>query len=167
MGDQDSIQEGRGRSAQKRAAKAVEELAIQLVELPESELGRLPLDSDLRRELTVARATRGHSSKRRQIKHFAGALRRNDAQRAAIEAHLNGYQLAQAGDRQDFHRLEALRDRLCDERLCEAALAEVGTLWPATDLQKLAGLARSVQNHGDKKAARDIFRRLRQASDNA
>lgn len=165
MEESEEPREGRGRSAKKRAAQAIEDLAFELVGLPESELARLPLDGDMRRELDLARATRGQSSRRRQIKHFAGCLRRDDAQRLEIETHLAGYRQSLSRQRHDFHRLEELRDRLCAAESSAAALSEIGAQWPDIDLNKLASLARSAQLTADKKAAREIFRRLRQAAE--
>ena len=81
MEEQEYQEEGRGRSAKKRAAKAVEQLAQRLVELPDPAVAGLPLSPELARELQLARSTRGHSSRKRQLKHFAGALRRNEAER--------------------------------------------------------------------------------------
>ena len=165
MDEQELIQEGRGRSAKKRAAKAVEDLARQLVELPDQALEGLPLTDAMRRELDQARATKGHSSRRRQIKHFAGCLRRDDDQREAIENALSGHQVEQARERHAFHSLEELRNRLCDAEQFAAALDEVASTLPTVDRNKLSRLARSVHATGDKKAAREIFRRLRLAAE--
>lgn len=159
------IEEGRGRSAKKRAAKEVENLACRLVELSEAEFAKLPVDGELRGELALARATSGHSSRRRQIKHFAGCLRRDLEQRQVLEDYLQGCQVTLAKQNQVFHRLEELRDRLCRAEDFTEALAEVGQLWPCIDLAKLGNLARSVHATSDKKAAREIFRRLRDAGD--
>ena len=158
------IREGRGRSAQKRAAKAVEELARQLVDLPESALADLPLSAALCHELEAARTTRGHSSRRRQLKHFAGCLRRDDEMREQAKAWLETRQTEQAGRQRDFHRWVALRDRLCDPACSAQALEEIRALLPAAEVEKIAGLARAVHAGGDKKAAREIFRRLRDAA---
>lgn len=165
MEESDYPQEGRGRSAKKRAAKAVEELAARLVELPEPELATLPLAAEVRKELDLARSTRGHSSRRRQLKHFAAVLRREEEQREAIEAFFDGFEVTQARSRASFHQLEDLRDRLCDPTTCDAALTEVGAELPTVDVKKLANLARAVHASGDKKAAREIFRRLRQGQE--
>lgn len=161
------IEEGRGRSAKKRAAKEVENLARRLVELSEAEFAKLPIDGDLRGELALARATSGHSSRKRQIKHFAGCLRRDQDQATVLEDYLQGCQVTMAREKQAFHRLEELRDRLCRAEDFSEALAEVGQLWPGMDLTKLGNLARSVHATGDKKAAREIFRRLRDAGEGA
>ncbi len=156
---------GRGRSIKKRAAKAVEQLAQRLADLSDAELTKLPKDPDLAKEIELARNTRGGSSRKRQIKHLAGILRGNDEQREAIEVALDGQAVNQRKESLAFHHLEDLRDRLCVATTFEAALAEVRTTYPHLDVSKLTRLAGSVHDFSDKKAAREIFRRLRKAEE--
>jgi len=162
--DHEPRSEGRGRSAAKRAAKAVEETARQLVELPEAQLDKLALGADLRRELDLARGARGRSAGKRQLKHLAGLLRRDEEAREELEAWLSGYHADHYREVRAFHDLEELRERLCAKESTAQALSEVAERFPALDLRKLEGLVRSVQANGDKKAFRDIFRRLREAA---
>ena len=157
--------EGRGRSARKREAKAVEELAQRLVDLPDAELGELPTDPTLAKEIETARNTRGHSSRKRQVKHLAGVLRHQEEQRLAIEAALDGQAISQRQETMAFRHLEELRDRLCVAATFKAALAEARAAFPHLDDTKLTRLAGSVHEFGDKKAAREIFRRLRKAAE--
>lgn len=157
-------QEGRGRTAAKRAAKAIEEMAIQLTELPETKLARLPLDDDLLLELQQARNTRGHGSRKRQIKHFAGRLRRYD-RLEELDAFLSGEHETHYQETQDFHTLEQLRDRLCTASTFESALIEIQQAYPQINSNKLARLARNVHENSDKKSYREIFRQLRKASE--
>lgn len=157
--------EGRGRSAKKREAKAVEQLALRMVDLPETEIAKLELSPDLDKELQLARNTRGFSSRKRQIKHLAGFLRRDDDQRTRIEAILDRHSLEQHQEGLQFHNLEELRDRICDPENFAAAMDDVRERYPHLDAKKLAGLARSVHDNRDKKAYREIFRRLRKATE--
>lgn len=156
--------EGRGRSAAKRAAKAIEETARQLTELPESALVGLPLEADLLQELRQTRNTRGHGSRKRQIKHFAGLLRRYD-RLDELDAFLGGQHESHYQATQNFHNLEQLRDRLCTAATFDVALTEVKQTFPQLSSNKLARLARNVHATGDKKTYREIFRQLRKASD--
>ena len=156
---------GRGRSEKKREAKAIEELAQRLTEITASALGKLPKSPELSKEIELARNTKGNSSRKRQIKHLAGMLRGHEEQRLAIEAALDGQSVSQRQEALAFHHLEELRDRLCATETCEAALTEVRTTYPHLDAGKLARLASSVHEHSDKKAAREIFRRLRKAEE--
>ena len=155
-------QEGRGRTAAKRVAKAIEETARQLTELPEANLTKLPLDDNLLQELLLARSTRGHGSRKRQIKHFSGMLRRYD-RLEEVEAFLSGEHETNYQATQDFHNLEQLRDRLCTASTFESALTEVRQNYPQINSNKLARIARNVHENSDKKAYREIFRQLRKA----
>lgn len=157
--------EGRGRSAKKREAKAIEELAQRLTEITASELDKLPKSQELDKEIELARNTKGNSSRKRQIKHLAGILRNHEEQRLAIEAALDGQAVSQRQETLAFHHLEELRDRLCTAATFETALTEVRSTYPYLDAGKLTRLARSVHEHSDKKAAREIFRRLRKAAE--
>jgi ribosome-associated protein len=65
------------------------------------------------------------------------------------------------GDRRQFHHLEELRDRLCDPDRFPAALDEVLELYPNIDRNTISRLSRSVHQHADRRAARELFRRLR------
>jgi ribosome-associated protein len=156
---------GRGRTAKKREAKTIEELAHRLTEITASELGKLPKSPELGKEIELARSTKGKSSRKRQIKHLAGMLRGHEEQRLAIEAALDGQSVIQRQEALAFHHLEELRDRLCAQETFAAALTEVRTLYPHLDDGKLTRLAGSVREHNDKKAAREIFRRLRKAEE--
>lgn len=162
---QEVRQEGRGRSAKKREAKAIEQLAQELADMSEPEFARLSMGAELAAEVETARKTRGHSSRKRQVKHLAGFLRKHQEERDAIAAAMEGQAVTQRQETLAFHHLEGLRDRLCDANSCDAALAEVRSLYPTIDHGKLARLARSVQENSDKKAAREIFRRLRKAAE--
>jgi ribosome-associated protein len=159
------VQRGRGRSAKKRQAKTVEHLAMTLADLPEAELSKLPQEPELAREIELARTTRGNSSRKRQIKHLAGFLRRHDDQREAIEAALEGQTVSQRHEVLAFHHLEELRDRLCSTETFDQALEEIRSSYPMIDHRRISRLARSVHGSDDKKAAREIFRQLRKTQE--
>lgn len=165
MAETEQGHEGRGRSAKKRAAKAVEQLAQKLAELPETELAELPQESELAREIELARTTLGHGSRKRQIKHLAGFLRRHDDQREAVEAALAERAVSQRRETLEFQQLEELRDRLCNPQAFNQALEEVRNSYPMLDHRRITRLARSAQDHADRKAAREIFRQLRKAEE--
>ena len=153
--------EGRGRSAKKRAAKGVEDLAKRLTELPEPVLFKLPIQESLAKEIELARRTRGHSSRKRQIKSLAGFLRRHKDECEAIGLALERQSIVQRYDALEFHHLEQIRDRLCSTKTYAEELADIQSRYPHMDVRKLSRLARSVHVSQDKKAAREIFRILR------
>jgi len=159
------VPQGRGRSAKKRQASSIEDLAKTLAALPETELSKLPQESEMAREIERVRTTRGHSSRKRQIKHLAGVLRRHDDQRKAIEAALAGQTVSRRQEMLGFHHLEELRDRLCSTATFAQALEEIRSSYPMIDHRRISRLARSVHGSADKKAAREIFRQLRKAQE--
>lgn len=153
---------GPSRSAKKRAAQEIEHLAHELADLAEAEWRKLPATPELRDEIRQARETSGHSSRKRQIKHLAGVLRRDEEATAALRDFLDGQHAQQLAEKKTFHALEELRDRLCNPELYATALQEVGQRYPGIDQAEIAHLARAVHDSKDRRAYREIFRRLRE-----
>ena len=165
MNDREFAESPPSRTARKKASKEIEALARQLADLSETERLALPVDDHLRDEIREAAATKGRGSHKRQIKYLAGLLRKRSEDAEALQQHMEGLHVDQLQDKAAFHKLEELRDRLCDPVLFEAALQEVGETFPSIEERQIARLARSVHSHGDKKAFREIFRRLREGVD--
>lgn len=153
------------RSAKKRAAKEIEELAKQLAEVSDAAFGKLPLAGDLREEVRLARQTKAHGARKRQIQHLAAVLRKREDEAETLRSHLDSLNQVHYQDQKRFHLLEELRDRICDPTCCEQALQEVGSTLPGADVAALARLAKSVHLTSDKRAAREIFRLLRTAQE--
>lgn len=152
------------RSARKRSAQAVEELARALVELPAAALERLPAGAEVRRELEQARAIRAHGARDRQIRHLASVLRRDEEETAVLRAFVAGEDEGRYREQAAFHRLEELRERLCDPKRFPQALTEAASLWPTLDTAAVGRLARACHGSEDRRAFREIFRLLRRAS---
>lgn len=152
------------KSALKRAAKEVEAVAEQLAVAADSVLAGLELPADLLEEVELARRTSAHGARKRQIKHLAARLRQRPEVVAAIQEHLLGQSERHWEEQRVFHQLEQWRDRLCDPDQAETALAELGERSSGLDFKELARLSRAA-GHGDKAAARQIFRRLRDAAE--
>jgi ribosome-associated protein len=155
---------GPSKSAKKRAAKAVEELAANLVQLGKAQFSRLDLPEDIRKELDLARNTKGHGSRKRQIKHLAGLLRKQEELVEELNAFLEGSSHQQYEDKKLFHRLEELRDGLCDPARFETTLRLAGEEFPALDTDALSQLAGRVHIGNDRHAFREIFRILKAAT---
>jgi|GEM_PF-402608 len=149
------------KTRRKQQAKEVEQVAGQLVSLSENQFPRLRLADDLLREIILARDTRGRSSHKRQVKHLAAVLRQREEELQMIVGQLQDLDQVARGEKREFHQLEKLRDRLCDQGSFDAAFAEMCEQFPQIDRNVIARLARSVHQHGDKRAFREIFRRLR------
>jgi ribosome-associated protein len=152
------------KTALKRAAKEIENVAEQLAGESDDALAGLELSAELHRELELVRRAKGRSALRRQVKHLAGVLRRRPAEAAAVQAHLERRSEQHWSRQRVFHQLEKWRDRLCDKAEAEAALEELAGRAPGLDLKELAKLSRAAGN-GDKAAARQIFRRLREVAE--
>ncbi len=160
-GGHDDTREGRGRSAKKRAAQAIEALAARMVETSDAICKRLPLTDELRDELQFARSIKARAARKRQIKRLAGLLRQDEEATAAIQAALDTVGRANRTERDAFQRIERLRDALCDPDEFTEAIEEAVAELPGLDRKAVTRLARSVQQTGDKRASREIFRRLR------
>ncbi len=149
------------RTKRKQQAKEIERLAERIVALPDNQFAQLDLPQEITAEAVLARSTRGRSSHRRQVKHVAGLLRKTEGVQAAVNARLDDLDQVVRTEKRQFHQLEDLRDRLCRADDFDAAFAELLQLAPDIDRKAMARLARSTHEHEDRRAAREIFRRLR------
>jgi ribosome-associated protein len=86
-----------------------------------------------------------------------------DEETEELQAFLSGLDQVHLREQRDFHELEDLRDRICNPDLSGAALDEAAAAIPGLDREAISRLARSVHANGDRRAFRDIFRRLREA----
>jgi ribosome-associated protein len=148
------------KSALKRAAKEVETVAQLAAEQVDALLARLELSDRVREEILLASSTQGHGSRKRQIKHLAGLLRKSPDDLAEIQAFLAGTSEQQLAEQAQFHQLEQWRDALCDPETAAVTLDEIVSRYPEVNRDELEKLSRSAQQR-DKKAYREIFRRLR------
>jgi len=148
------------KSALKRAAKEVETVAQQAAEQADDLLARLDLNDRVREEILLASTTQGHGSRKRQIKHLAGLLRKSPEELAEIQAFLAGTSEQHLAEQAQFHQLEQWRDGLCDPETAAATLDEIVGCFPEVDRDELEKLSRAAQQR-DKKAYREIFRRMR------
>ncbi len=153
------------KTKKKQLAKEIEKLAYTLVELPLPQFKKLQLTAELAAEVEEARSTEGRSSHKRQVKHLAGALRQHEELVPTLLAALEEIDQVKRGDKRKFHQLEELRDRLCDAATFQDAFDDMLDRQPGIDRGAVSRLARSVHNSGDKRAYREIFKRLRDASE--
>jgi len=149
------------KTKKKKIAKEVEALAHSLVEMSQSQFKKLQLTDDLAAEVIEARNTIGRGSHKRQVKHLAAVLRKSEDQVPALLATIEGMDQVNRSEKRQFHKLEELRDRLCDEKSFAEAFDEMVGLWPEIDRGVISRLSRSVHSSCDKRASREIFKRLR------
>jgi len=149
------------RTKKKQQAKQIEEIAGQLVDLTDNQFSQIDLPVAIAREAETARLTKGRSSQRRQLKHLAGMLRKSEDAFESLLNQLANLDQVSRGEKKQFNQLEKLRDRLCEAASFTAAFDEMLELTPNIDRKTISRLARSVHQHGDRRAFREIFRRLR------
>jgi len=151
------------KSAVKRAMTALQDVGAQLVQLSDRELACMPIESDaLLEAIATARRIHSNSASRRQIQYIGKLMRKIDAKpliRALSELH---QQKRRQSD--DFHRLEALRDRLLEQG--QDAIEDLVQTCPGADRQHLRQLLRQhqkeVSNNRPPTAARKLFQYLRE-----
>lgn len=153
------------RSARKRAAQATEDLARSILDLSAAALKDLPLGREVRSEIDLARRVRSHGARKRQIKHLASLLRSHDEERHLLQQAFEQETAVRRRGVCDFHRLEVLRENICDPATCEAALDDAATELPGLDRSEAARLAAAWREQGDKAAYRALFRCLRDAQE--
>lgn len=168
------------KSAKKRQAGRIEDLARELVELAPAEVAALPEDEELKKEILEAKGLKA-GARKRQIKFIAKELRQRDSEPFfAFLAERKGSKLQQ--DR-EFHELEQLRDAIIVEAIDaqhhheaegrslqegeweSAALAEAADRWPALDRPAVHQAATRFAMSRKPAYKRDIFRHLKAARD--
>ena len=154
---------GPSKSQRKRDATALQELGVELVALPASELDRLPLPEKLRDAIDLAKRITTHGAMFRQRQYIGKLMRHLDVD--PIVAALDAKTSAQAEAARNFHRLEQWRDRLIGEG--DAALEAFVARYPAADareLKTLVGKVYAERSQGDARTStRALFRAVRAA----
>ncbi|MBD1401503.1 ribosome biogenesis factor YjgA [Pelovirga terrestris] len=150
------------RTKKKQQAQQIAELAGQLCELSDNRFGRIDLPTEIVAEAQTVRQTGGRGSHKRQLKYLAGLLREDPDAVESLRVQLEGMDQVDRSDKKQFHSLEQMRDRLCDPQQFDQAFLELQDRAPHLDVKTIRRLAHSVHQHGDKRAYRDIFKRLRE-----
>jgi len=153
------------RSARRREALDVLDLAKKLVELPPSRVAKLELPDEVQGEIANVRKITSHIARKRQLAHLAKLMRRHDEETfAAARAALANERAAGAREAASMHRLEELRERLLIEG--DAGLSELIAKHPALDRQHLRALIRQARSEREANkpmhAYRELFRILRE-----
>lgn len=156
---------GPSRSAQRRDALDVLELAKQLVELDPGRLAKLPLGEHLLPFIAQARRISSHIARKREIAFLAKQLRREDdealdALRDALDTDGEAARL----DTARLHRAEQWRERLLGDDGADALSALIDE-FPGADSQRLRQLVRNA--NAERKAGkpprafRELYREIR------
>ncbi len=161
----DIADEPPSRSARRREALAVLELAEALVSSPPSRVAKIELPDEVREEIANVRRIPSHIARKRQLAHLAKLMRRHDeATFDAARAELSNDRERGARQASALHHIEALRESLLAGG--DEALAAFIAAHPDIDRQRLRSLIRQARNERDANkplhAYRELFRLLRE-----
>ena len=123
------------KTQRKKAVHALQDLGVELVELPEERLEAIEMPETLRDAVMEARRITAHEAKRRQMQYIGKLMRKVDAE--PIRAKLDAWLTQSRGPALAHRRAEKWRNRLLDE---DGALSDLLREYPradATYLQKL------------------------------
>lgn len=156
---------GPSRSAQRREALDVLELARQLVELDPGRLAKLPLGEHLLPHIAQARRITSNIARKREVAFLAKQLRREDED--ALDALRDALDLGGEAARMDtarLHRAEQWRERLLGADGA-AGLSALMDEFPGADSQRIRQLVRNAlaERKAGKppRAFRELYREVR------
>ncbi len=152
------------RTQRKKADHARKALGEALVALAPEQMAAIDLPSELHEAVQLARKTRAHGARRRQIQYIGALLRRIDTD--PVKKALANIRRGDLEKARAFQRIEAWRDALLSGD--EAILGEILTACPGADRQKIRQLARQARraqvNASGPAASRKLFKYLREIS---
>ena len=148
------------KTRRKREMIELQALGAALVELPESQLDQMQLDSALRQAVLDATRITSHEAKRRQLQYIGRLMREVDPE--PIRARLAAVEGRSSQAAAAHRRLEAWRERLLAD---DAALTHFASEHPRADLQEIRSLIRSARKEQKEgkppRAYRELFRVLK------
>jgi ribosome-associated protein len=148
------------KTRRKREMLELQSLGAALVELPESQLGAMQLETRLLQAVLDAKRIKSHEARRRQLQYIGRLMREVDPE--PIRARLAAAEGTSAQAAAAHRRLEAWRERLL---LDDAALTSFAAEHPGADIQEIRALirnARKEQKEGKPpRAYRELFRALK------
>jgi len=131
------------KSALKREMTALQKMGETLVEMPPSQLDKIPLPDALLEAITFARSLKSPGAKRRQLQ-FIGKLMRT-IEIEPIQTAIKNAKLTNMQVTAQFHQAEEWRERLINEG--DDAIQAFVNLYVDTDRQKLRQLTRQAQHN--------------------
>ena len=154
------------KTRRKKEMIALQKLGETLVNLPKSQLAKIPVPDELLEAVTVARSLKDHEAKRRQFQYIGKIMREIDPE--PIKAALRKIESNSEANTVQFHQAEQWREKLIANG--DDALQELLGIYPQLDRQTMRQLIRKAQydrahtkNSG---AATMLFRCVRELLDN-
>lgn len=156
------MQEDKSKSQKKRDAHALQEFGTELVKLTNNELATLPIPDELLDAIKIAKSTKSHGAKKRQLQFIGKLLRNIDSDEL-----LNAYERLKNEDdlkSAKFHEIEQWRERLLNQE--DNALTEFIHKYQPENIQLLRQLIKKAslekKNNSKPHAYRELFRFIRQ-----
>lgn len=160
--DSDEFLEPISKSQLKREAHALQDMGVELTQMPEDRLMQLDLPSPLLDAVMLARKITQRGGRKRQLQYIGKLMRQIDVE--PLREKLEQLHQADQAKNAEFHRLEKWRTRLIEEG--DDALTEILEALPHADRQHLRQLVRNARQakNTDKASgtARALFRYLRE-----
>ncbi|MEE9343540.1 MAG: ribosome biogenesis factor YjgA [Gammaproteobacteria bacterium] len=149
------------KSQLKREADQAQKLGQDLLNLTETEWGKLKLGETLIHALRECRKMTSNNAKKRHFQYIGKLMRTVDTD--SISAYIDNWKHARAADSRQHREIEALRDDLITRG--SPAISELISRSPKIDRQKLRQLVTNARKAHDEKTtsttARALFRHLR------
>lgn len=153
--------EEKSKSQVKREMLALQALGTELVELPATQLDKLPLSIKLRDAIDLCQRISSHGARTRQLQFIGRIMRDEEAE--PLQRALDEIRYSARKQAQQFHQIERWRDRLIAEG--DNALNDLLAEFPHAERQPLRTLIRQAQKELKEQkpptASREIFRVLR------
>ena len=161
----DAVPEAPSKTRRKLAMHELQDLGVALVALDRGRLATLELPEALVDAIALARRTRRHEARRRQMQYIGRLMR--DVDPAPIRAALAAWGEGPKRDRERFAALERWRDRIVGEKDGLQAFLDA---YPGAPRESLATLADAVRAERARAAppakSRALFRELKRIVDN-
>jgi ribosome-associated protein len=154
----------KSRTQLKKEDKALQKLGESLVSLSTDQIADIELPDELREAVDLARKTRSHGARRRQLKYIGKLLRGIDC--GPIRQAIQNLRAGDLDKIRAFKKIERWRDALKagNRQLIE----EILEACPQAERQRLTQLARNAHAHADSEKAaissRQLFRYLKEIS---
>jgi ribosome-associated protein len=146
------------KTQRKKAVHALQDLGVELVELPEERLAAIEMPETLRDAVMEARSITAHEARRRQMQYIGKLMRKVDAE--PIRAALDAWHVQSARHTAAHKRAESWRERLLTD---DAALGQLQHEFPGADVGSLRELVRDALREREAKQAPRASRELYQA----
>jgi ribosome-associated protein len=146
------------KTQRKKAVHALQDLGVELVELPEERLEAIEMPENLRDAVMAARSITAHEARRRQMQYIGKLMRKVDAE--PIRIALDAWNMQSTRHTAAHKRAESWRERLLAD---DAALGQLQNEFPDANVTGLQTLVRDALREREANQPPRAFRELYQA----